>query len=87
LCLRRQDTDEYVNAAKREAAFKSRNLQRAKFPTRKTWRTSQKGNRFINFDGHHVVVFRYGPHWTFRADDIPREFGYDSFDEAAKAAL
>jgi hypothetical protein len=80
-------TDDYLNPREREAAFISRRLQRARFPMRKGWRTSAKGNKFIRFDGHHVVVFRYGSHWAYRADGSPSDYAYETWDEAAKEAF
>jgi hypothetical protein len=80
-------TEDYLNPREREAAFISRRLQRARFPKRKGWRGSAKGNKFINFDGHHVVVFKRQGYWTFAADEVASNYGHDSFDEAAMEAF
>jgi hypothetical protein len=56
---------DYRGARLREQQFKQRVTRRARWLSRK-WRTSRKGNEYLNADGFNVVVFRYGRHWTAR---------------------
>lgn len=66
-------SDDYVGPKRRENALKSRARRRVTW-ARRTWRTSQKGNDFLNTDGYNVVIFRASGGFRFR---ISWDRGYD----------
>jgi hypothetical protein len=58
-----------AGARAREADFKKHMSRRSRWLTR-AWRTSRKGNDYLNTrDGFHVVVFPCGARWTGRFED------------------
>lgn len=60
--------DDYANAQERERWMHNVNARRSNWLTR-AWRTSRKGNDFLNTDGYNIVVFPGGAGWRFRIQD------------------
>ena len=56
VCAEHMEGD-YVNPREREKKIRNA-TQRRKTWMKRTWRTSQKGNIFINTDGYNVTIFR-----------------------------
>jgi hypothetical protein len=54
-----------IGARRREQEFRNISLRRRRWLTRE-WRTSYKGNSFLNVDGYNVVVFPAGNGWRYR---------------------
>jgi hypothetical protein len=57
--------DDYVGALAREKTMRNAGGRRQRWLTR-NWRTSSKGNPFINTDGYNIVVYPAGQDWGFR---------------------
>ena len=69
ICAENMSGD-YVNPRRLEQRLKNRAARKAKWLKRK-WRTSAKGNSFINAEGHNLVVFpnKFNPDkWSFGID-------------------
>jgi hypothetical protein len=64
ICAGHMESD-YAAARLREQQLKNRSSRRAKWLSRK-WRTSAKGNDYLNTDGFNVVIHRYGQQWASR---------------------
>jgi hypothetical protein len=64
ICAGNMEQD-LVGARRREAEFKKRQARRRNWLKRQ-WRTSMKGNSFVNTDGYNVVVYRKGTGWAAR---------------------
>ena len=79
-------TDDYVNPRAREKRLKSEAARKAKWVQRR-WKTSSKGNPYLNIKGHKMGVFpdrvRRG-HWKYWVDD---EFSKDSYPTIQQAKL
>lgn len=81
-------SDDYIGPRRREAELRNKAARKSKWLSRK-WRTSAKGNHFLNVDGCNLVVFpnKFRPgKWGYGIDG---EFSRDAFDfqEEAKLAL
>ncbi|MCH8344555.1 MAG: hypothetical protein IH983_11270 [Planctomycetes bacterium] len=86
ICAGKMEED-YEGAQRREATFRNRAARRAKWLSRK-WRTSAKGNHYINAEGHNLVVFpnKFQPgRWKFSIDGNFSSASYDTPDEAKLA--
>ena len=77
-------------ARQREAELKNRSRRKkTKTVSRKTWRTSQKGNQFLKIDEHVLVVFFDNKHkcWKFAYDsDFPNR-RYETIENAKAGAI
>jgi hypothetical protein len=84
-------TNDYSGPRQHEAALTALVKRRQAFPNRHGWRQSVRGNPFIRFSTHHVVVWSVGrwsgERWMFRADDVAGSQDYATFDDAARAAF
>jgi hypothetical protein len=67
VCAGHMEGDENA-AARREQDLKNRGARRDNWLGRE-WRTSRKGNPFLNVDGKNVVIFRSAGGWGFRVAD------------------
>lgn len=76
-------TDDYEAARRREERLRSRAGRQKRWLSR-AWRQSQKGNPFINVDGHNVGIHRTRGGWGYRIDD---RFGTRSFASSDEAKL
>lgn len=65
-------TEDYINPAVRERKLRSvarkRETRRARFPDLNRWRISQSGNRWISYEGFHVILLRWGKSIRLRID-------------------
>jgi hypothetical protein len=87
ICAGRMEGD-YEGARKREASLHSAAGRRQRWLSRK-WRTSGKGNPYLNVDGYNIVIFpRADTSWGFRVtnreteDTIQSRQPYRSADAA-----
>jgi hypothetical protein len=69
--------DDYVNAQARERWMHNVNSRRKNWLTR-AWRTSRKGNAFLNTDGCNIVVFELGSGYGYRIEHIDTERSFKS---------
>jgi hypothetical protein len=67
VCAGNMEQD-YAGARQREAALRKAAGRRRKWLSRQ-WRTSAKGNPYLNTDGYNVVVYQQGEGWSFRVTD------------------
>lgn len=51
-------------ARRRDDTMHSAARRRRAWPSRKSWKTSPKGNLHISSDGYHITVFRKGASWS-----------------------
>jgi hypothetical protein len=85
VCAEKMSGD-YEGPKRRENRLRNRAVRRKKWLTR-TWRTSSKGNPFLNIQGHNVGVhINKFKRWGYR---IEGRFGAKTYPtmEAAKLAL
>jgi hypothetical protein len=55
-------------ACKREQTLKNSATRRG-YWLQRTWRTSAKGNSYLNTDGFNIVIFKHSRGWTYRITD------------------
>lgn len=67
-----------------EQRLRNRSQRRANFPKLKSWRTSAKGNHWIEYQGHHIVVIRWKTKYRLRIDG---ELGKLDFEDQRSAKL
>ena len=94
-CAGRMEED-YDGARRREAVFRGVTARRRRWLSRK-WRTSNKGNPYLNVDGYNIVIFARGAgdgrSWGFRVtnqitdDAIASRRPYPSEDAAKLRAF
>jgi hypothetical protein len=53
-----QLTEDYSNPQSHEKDLRNRASRRTKFPDRKGWKVSEKGNPYINYEEHHIIVIQ-----------------------------
>ncbi|MEX2212804.1 MAG: hypothetical protein WD768_01665 [Phycisphaeraceae bacterium] len=85
VCAQKMSND-YVNPRHRETKLKNRAARKTKWLKRK-WRTSAKGNSFVNAEGHNLVVFpaKFKPgRWSFGIDG---DFSRATFATESEAKL
>jgi hypothetical protein len=56
--------DDYEGARQREKTMRNAGARRRRWLTR-NWRTSRKGNLFLNAEGYNIVVYPTGQNWSF----------------------
>lgn len=80
-------TNDYVNPRRFEKELKSRAGKRIQW-TKKDWNISQNGNHYLNFELHHLLIYRDKKTMKFKCK-IGDVFGQKSFDtlEHAKNAI
>ena len=64
VCARRMEQD-YEAPQRRERTIKNASKRRRNW-LKRNWRTSKKGNLYLNTDGFNVVVFGGGNAWGFK---------------------
>ena len=84
-----QDRD---SPKRRERNLKNAHRRRNNWLDR-NWRTSEKGNPYLNTDGFNVVVYENGDKWCYRVKDrstskqVSLYRAYDTMDQAKLAAF
>lgn len=81
-------SDDYVGPRQREARMKSKAGRRVRWLNRK-WRTSSRGNPFLNTDGFNIAIFQYKNGWKkgkwgFKVGD---DFGNKAFASVEEAKM
>ena len=56
--------EDYAGAQRRETVLRNSATRRKRWLSRE-WRTSAKGNDFLNTGGYNIVVFGKGPKWSY----------------------
>jgi hypothetical protein len=83
--------EDYAAARRRETNLKNMARRRSKWLARAGWRTSQKGNDYINAVGFNVVVFGNENAWLMRIKDIDSDekpfFSRESFETKERSKL
>ena len=83
-----QLTEDYANPQSRERDLKNRSSRRSKFPELKRWKMSPKGNLWINYEDHHIIVIRAPKgECMLRIDDKPGRIKYKNVKEAQLKAF
>lgn len=91
VCAGHMEQD-YVGARRRERSIKNAARRRSKWLNR-SWRTSAKGNPYLNTDGFNIVLYRQGDKWsgtiTYRAtgEKVTARRRYQTLDRAKLAAF
>lgn len=86
VCAEKMSGD-YVTPKASETTLRNKAARKVKWLTRR-WRTSARGNDFLNTQGHNLVVFpnKYKPEmWSYRINGQFCRDSYDSKDEAKLA--
>ncbi len=82
ICAGKMNGD-YEGAKRRETTLKNKAARKAKWLSRK-WRTSMKGNPFINVDGQNLGIHKSKTRWGYR---IGKNFGPDLYPTVDEAKL
>ena len=82
-------TDDYTNPRKTEKYLKSVEKKKSRWLTRK-WKTSKKGNDYMNINGFNITVFQYKKghniyKWGYKIDDNFSSQAFQTEDEAKLA--
>lgn len=78
-------SDDYLGPKRRESRLRNRAVRRKKWLTR-TWRTSSKGNPFLNIQGHNVGVhINKFKRWGYRIEGRFSAETYPTMEEAKLA--
>jgi hypothetical protein len=78
---------DYVNPERHESRLRRKALRKKNWLTRK-WRTSAKGNEFLNVDGFNLVIIPSHYHagmWKYKINDRFSSKSYASVDHAKMA--
>jgi hypothetical protein len=80
-------TNDYVNPKRLEKELKSKAKKRIQW-LKKDWNISQNGNYYLNYEQHHLLIYRDKKATKFKCK-IGEVFGQKSFDtlEQAKSAI
>ena len=83
ICANHLSGDQNVNIT--EKRLRNRAQRRLSFPKLKSWKISSRGNEWMNYQGHHIVLI----HWSSGKTRlrIDGELGKLDFENAAKAKL
>ena len=82
ICAGKMSGD-YAGAKEREKYLRNKAARKAKWLSRK-WRTSAKGNPFLNAEGMNVGIHQAGRRWGYR---IEGRFSISTFPTADEAKL
>ncbi len=82
-----QLTEDYTNPHSRERNLRNRASRLAKFPDRKAWKVSPKGNLWINYEDHHIIVIQTSKGIYLRIDDRLGKIKYGTIREAQLKAF
>lgn len=90
VCAENMEED-YVAARERERRARSLAARRARWMNAE-WRTSRKGNEYLNRDGFNIVLYRTGPGWAYRIQEHESTHSWwgtecDTIEEAKLAAF
>lgn len=81
--------NDYEAAERRDKTMRNEARRRSNFPSR-VWKTSQKGNEYINLDGFNVTIFSKGGRFKAvisRPFVVERHFSRRGYQTATKAKL
>uniref|UniRef100_UPI003217519A hypothetical protein n=1 Tax=uncultured Draconibacterium sp. TaxID=1573823 RepID=UPI003217519A len=78
-------TNDYLNPQKRERELRNKSNRRINW-LNKNWKTSRNGNHFINYENHHLLIYRDKKTLKFRIK-IGEVFGKKSYDDLNTAKI
>jgi hypothetical protein len=78
-------TDDYLNPQRRENDLRNKANRRNNWLTR-AWKSSIKGNQFINMDGHNVGVFFDSKSKTYKCR-VGNKFGSKGYNNIKEAKM
>jgi uncharacterized protein YvpB len=70
-----------------EAILKNRSQRRQRFPAHKSWKTSSKGNRYIEYSETHIVVIKKPDGYRLKIGDKWGELAFQTEKEAMLRAF
>ena len=71
-----------------EKRLRNRAQRRYKFPSLKSWKVSAKGNRWINYQGHHIVAIKWSSgQFRLRIDGELGTLDFPTVEEAERRAF
>lgn len=70
-----------------EAILKNRSQRRQRFPSHKSWKTSSKGNRYIEYSGIHIVVMKKPGGYRLKIGDRWGDLAFPTEKEAMLRAF
>ena len=81
-------TGDYVNPEKRERELRNRASRKSNWKNRE-WRVSRNDNYFLNYENHHLVIFKdkFSGKFKLKIDDKYGNNKYDDVDNAKVAAF
>ncbi|TAE87561.1 MAG: hypothetical protein EAZ82_07770 [Verrucomicrobia bacterium] len=95
ICAARYTMTSPRELAAAEAILKNRSQRRQRFPTHKSWKTSAKGNRYIDYCETHILVTRVtngyrlkiGDRWGSMTHPTEKEAMLKAFDKVTRKKL
>lgn len=82
-----QLTSDYAKPKLRERDLKNRSSRRTNFSDLKAWKASMKGNLWIDYEGHHIIVVSSAKGIFLRIDGKAGQIKYNSIREAKLKAF
>ena len=74
-------SDDYAGAKDREKELRNKASRKLKWLSRR-WRTSKKGNSYLNIDGNNIGIFPRNGVWYCRINDLFGNKGFRTENEA-----
>lgn len=87
ICAARYTMTSPAELAAAEAILKNRSQRRQRFPTHKSWKTSSKGNRYIEYSETHVVVMKKPDGYRLKIGDRWGKLAFPTEKEAMLRAF
>ena len=78
-------TDDYINPERREKELRNRANRRVNW-TKKQWKSSKKGNYYLNIENRHLLIYTDSKTRKFKVK-IGETFGHKTFDNLEKAKI
>lgn len=80
-------TNDYINPGKRENELRNRSKRRLNW-SRRTWKTSHKGNLYLRIDHHVLIIFKDSKgKYKVRIDKTVGQRDFETVDLAKSAAF
>lgn len=87
ICAARYTSTSSAELAKHEAILKNRSQRRQNFPRLKSWKTSSKGNRHIDYLDHRILIVTRQGGYGLKIDDRWGKLTFPSEREAMLRAF
>jgi len=78
-------TNDYLNPQKRENELRNKGTRRISW-VKKDWKISKNGNRFLNIDGRHLLIYKDNKSQKYKIK-IGERFGRKQYEDLSTAKI